>query len=243
MKKQSKLNSFLAAATLCAAVTAASTVAIAQEASTDPPQQQQQGQAQQDQQQQALQQERQQSGQPSSASTQPQIVTKCSEMIGAKVENQRGQTLGHISDVVVSYDKSRVSYCVLDVKTRMFTKAKLLAVPMAAFHPSDDGSYLILNASRENLAKAEGFNPNDWPATGNAAWGAQPETTQQLPPSVVFAPAVIQPPVEAPRLAARPSYPWNPDPAFPAPTGVQSARLAADSLYFQVQFGPIAMPH
>src|SRR5580700_6166406 len=85
-----------------------------------------------------------------------QVVSKRSQLIGVRVKNQQGQELGKIDDVVVSFHRERDSYCILSVKHGMFTKTRFLAVPLAAFQPSDDGSHLILNASQANLAKAKG---------------------------------------------------------------------------------------
>jgi hypothetical protein len=122
------------------------------------------------------------------ASDPPQVVSKCSQLIGAKVKNQQGQELGKIDDVVVSFHSDRVSYCVLRVKHGLFTKTRFLAVPLAAFQPSDDGSHLILNASQANLANAKGFDRNEWASVTTPAWGAQPGAPVELPPAMVFAP-------------------------------------------------------
>jgi len=105
---------------------------------------------------------------------QPRRVNKCSQLIGMTVQNPRGDKLGKIDEVVVDFNNGRVSYCVLSVEHGIFATPKYLAVPTAAFRPSADGSYLILNADKDKVAQAQGFDRNDWPPVNNPAWGAQP---------------------------------------------------------------------
>jgi sporulation protein YlmC with PRC-barrel domain len=109
------------------------------------------------------------------------MVNKCSKLVGATVKDAEGDTLGKIDDVVVDYDTGRVSYCALRVRESAFSKAKYLAVPLAALHPSVDGLYLILNADKEKIDEAKGFDKNNWPPMNNPAWGAQP-FWQSTPP-------------------------------------------------------------
>jgi hypothetical protein len=226
MKKCRKLNSILAAATLCA-VSAGASVALAQQASTDQPL-------------------------PKECATttttttttpdQSQIVSKCSQLIGTPVENQQGQKLGKIADVVVSFDNQKVSYCVLSTRHGFFGRSRLLPVPLAAFQPSRDGTHLILNASRANLAKARSYDRNEWPSAMTSAWGAEPSAPSQLPPVVVFAPDVTPPSPTTPSATA---YPWIADPPMGPPPAYQSrsASAAFDALYFQLSFGDPAMSH
>jgi sporulation protein YlmC with PRC-barrel domain len=108
------------------------------------------------------------------ASEQPLKVNKCSQLIGITVENQQGDKLGKIDDVVVDFDNARVSYCVLSVEHKIFATPKYLAVPLAAMRPSADGSRLILNADKDKVAQAQGFDRNNWPSVSSPAWGAQP---------------------------------------------------------------------
>ena len=168
MIKSKKVSAFLIAAALCA-VSTGGTVAQAQEASAVQPQKQPPTGA-------------------TNATDPPQVVSKCSQLIGAKVENQQGQEIGKIDDVVVSFHSDRVSYCLLSVKHGIFAKARFLAVPLAAFQPSDDGSHLILNASQDNLANAKGLDRDIWASVTTPVWGAQPGPSEELPPAAVFAP-------------------------------------------------------
>ncbi len=101
-------------------------------------------------------------------------MSKCSNLIGSKVQNAQGETLGKISDIVLDLNSGRVSYCVLDVAHKISATPKYLAVPIAAFQCSADETHLILNADKDKVAQAQGFDRNNWPVANNPAWGAQP---------------------------------------------------------------------
>jgi sporulation protein YlmC with PRC-barrel domain len=85
------------------------------------------------------------------ARIQPQVASTCSQLIGACVQNSDGEKLGKIADVVVTFDNEKVSYCILNVKHGIFARSKCSAVPLASLLPSDDGTCLILNATKDNL--------------------------------------------------------------------------------------------
>jgi sporulation protein YlmC with PRC-barrel domain len=107
-------------------------------------------------------------------SNQNKKMNKCSCLIGSKVQNAQGETLGKISDIVLDLNNGRVSYCVLDVAHKISSTPKHLAVPIGAFQCSPDESHLILNADKEKVAQAQGFESDNWPAANNPAWGAEP---------------------------------------------------------------------
>ena len=101
-------------------------------------------------------------------------INKCSKLIGTDVQNQQGDKLGKIEDVVVDLHNGKVSYCVLEVEHSLFSTPKYLAVPLSAFQPSANGSDLILNADKDKVAQAQGFDRNNWPSVNSPSWGAQP---------------------------------------------------------------------
>jgi sporulation protein YlmC with PRC-barrel domain len=105
---------------------------------------------------------------------QPTKMNKCSELIGTAVENPQGDKLGKIEEVVVDFDNGRVSYCVMGVEHKLFATPKYLAVPLSALRASADGTHLILNADKDKVAQAQGFDRNNWPSVTSPAWGAQP---------------------------------------------------------------------
>jgi sporulation protein YlmC with PRC-barrel domain len=186
MKKARKFSSKVGIATLC--VAAASWLAArAQDAPVPAPNQSQP-----------------QPSQRTAAADQPMMtVNRCSKLIGATVRNQQGYTLGKIGEVVVDLDSGRVAYCVLKVKRSGSGKAKYLALPLAALQASEDGLYVVLNADKDKVAQAKGFDANNWPALNNPAWGAQPFWAPK--DTDYFAPPVNNPP-----RGVQPN--WNPAP-------------------------------
>jgi sporulation protein YlmC with PRC-barrel domain len=115
-------------------------------------------------------------------------LNKCSQLIGTTVENRQRDKLGKIEDLVVDYDTGDVSYCVLRVAHGISATPKYLAVPLAALQPAADGQHVILNAEKDKLAQAQGFDRNNWPSVSNPAWGAQP-VWQTVPKAAITAPS------------------------------------------------------
>ena len=101
-------------------------------------------------------------------------INKGSSLIGTTVKNQQGDELGKIRDLVIDFSADRVAYVVLDSAPGLLSSPKLHAVPLRAFQPDATGTSLILNADKDKLARAEGFDKNNWPAMTQAAWGAEP---------------------------------------------------------------------
>ena len=108
------------------------------------------------------------------SSSQVQKINKASQLVGMTVKNQQGEKLGKIDDMVIDLNGDKVAYCVLSVSQGAFSTDKLHAVPLRAFQASADGTYLMLNADKEKLAAAQGFDKENWPSPNSPAWGAEP---------------------------------------------------------------------
>jgi sporulation protein YlmC with PRC-barrel domain len=109
----------------------------------------------------------------------PTAFNKASDLIGMKVCNPTGQSLGRIKDVVIDTQNERISYLVLSVRYGFLDlNQKLLAVPFTAFQANTQGTYLVLNANRKNLEIARGFSATDWPNPEAPSWGAAPPWEQ-----------------------------------------------------------------
>src|SRR3954470_20984885 len=106
----------------------------------------------------------------SSEGSQIMKINRGSNLIGANVKNQQGETLGKIKDIVIDFNSEKIAYAVLDTGTGLLSSQKLHAVPLRAFQPDADGKTLILNADKEKLSQAPGFERNNWPAMNSSAW-------------------------------------------------------------------------
>jgi sporulation protein YlmC with PRC-barrel domain len=114
---------------------------------------------------------------------------------GLHVFNREGQKIGEIQDMVVDLRSGKVAYAALD------HGHKLIAVPWHSlvFHfgkPNDaDARFFTLNATKEQLDSAQGFDKDHWPNL-NAQWatsvnrhfGVQEETptSGQNQPAVAY---------------------------------------------------------
>jgi sporulation protein YlmC with PRC-barrel domain len=101
-------------------------------------------------------------------------ANKASSLIGMDVKNQNGENLGEIKDVVINLNQEKVAYAVMQTGMGIMGTGKLHAVPLRAFQTSADGDHLILNADKDKLARAEGFDKENWPSLNTPAWGAEP---------------------------------------------------------------------
>ena len=101
----------------------------------------------------------------------PMKFNKASSLIGMQVRNQNDEKLGEIEDVVIDLSSAKVSYAVLDAGGVL--KDKLFAVPLNAFTPGADYSYLILHADKSKMEAAQGFDKASWPSVSNPTWGAE----------------------------------------------------------------------
>lgn len=104
---------------------------------------------------------------------QPTACNKASKLIGMSVQNQQGDKLGDIKDLVIDPKTSKVSYAVLATGGVLGMGEKLLAVPLSAFSRGTDQTHLVLNADKSNIAQAEGIRDN-WPSVKNPSFGAMP---------------------------------------------------------------------
>jgi sporulation protein YlmC with PRC-barrel domain len=104
---------------------------------------------------------------------QPTRFNKASKLIGMEVQNEQGQNLGDIKDIVINLEKGTVSYAVLSSGGVLGVGEKLLAVPLTAFTRSADEKHLVLQASKDNISQAESIG-NNWPSVQNPSFGAMP---------------------------------------------------------------------
>lgn len=102
----------------------------------------------------------------------PSQVNKARCLIGMKVCNQQDEKLGRIKDIVVDLQSGCVAYVVLSVGSPF--RSKFVAVPPSAFTSRPDENYLILNADKNRLLSATGFDKRNWPNMATPSWGAEP---------------------------------------------------------------------
>ncbi len=88
-------------------------------------------------------------------------MQKASNLIGATVKNQGGETLGKIKDLSIGRN-GNVRFAILSQSSMMGMGEKLTAVPMMALSIEDEKK-VILNISKERLSTAPSFDKKNWP--------------------------------------------------------------------------------
>ena len=100
-------------------------------------------------------------------------LVRGSQLLKQAVENPQSQRLGTIQDLVYDVSSGRVRYAVLGEGGVLGLGEKYVAIPLNAFRFSDDNSKLVLNADKDRLAQAPGFDKNNWPDVANRQFDQQ----------------------------------------------------------------------
>jgi sporulation protein YlmC with PRC-barrel domain len=93
------------------------------------------------------------------------------KIIGSKVINVKGETLGKIEDLVVDIDTGRILYAVLESGGFLGIGDKLFPVPWESLAALPSEGIFFLNQSKEQMAKAPAFDRNNLPNMGDVHWG------------------------------------------------------------------------
>ena len=101
------------------------------------------------------------------------LVLSASTLKGDKVVNHQGEDLGKIEELMVDLDHGRIAYAVLSFGGFLGMGDKLFAIPWQAFSVDTVQKRLILNAKKELLEKATGFDKSNWPNMADPAWGSK----------------------------------------------------------------------
>jgi sporulation protein YlmC with PRC-barrel domain len=95
------------------------------------------------------------------------------KIIGSKVMNLKGETLGKIEDVVIDVDTGSILYAVLDFSGFLGIGDKLFPVPWRSLAALPSEGIFFLNRSKKQLEKAPGFDKNSLPDIGDVHWGTR----------------------------------------------------------------------
>ncbi len=94
------------------------------------------------------------------------------KIIGSKVINVKGETLGKIEDLVVDIDTGTIMYAVLESGGFLGIGDKLLPVPWESLAALPSEGIFFLNKSKEQMEKAPAFEKKNLPDVGDISWGA-----------------------------------------------------------------------
>ncbi|MCE9606121.1 MAG: PRC-barrel domain-containing protein [Planctomycetia bacterium] len=129
------------------------------------------------------------------------VIYRFGDLKDLNVDNQKNEKLGEIEDIVYDTDSGRITYAAVSFGGFLGVGDKMFAVPWHALKPELDTvnnkHHIRMNADKESLKDAPGFDTAHWPNVGDAKWSADVDK---------FYPAAVGTEAQpAPRATARAS--------------------------------------
>ncbi|MFO7323612.1 MAG: PRC-barrel domain-containing protein [Chloroflexota bacterium] len=100
-------------------------------------------------------------------------MLSASSLIGTEVVNLHNESLGKLEEVMIDLATGRIGYAVLSFGGVLGIGNKLFAVPWASLTVDEKHKKIVMDADRERLKNAPGFDRNNWPQTPNGLWVRQ----------------------------------------------------------------------
>jgi sporulation protein YlmC with PRC-barrel domain len=91
-------------------------------------------------------------------------------LIGNDVVNKSSEDLGDIKEIMLDMSTGQVRYAVLAFGGFMGMGEKLFAVPWSALTLDTNNKCFVLDATKERLEAAPGFDKDMWPDMADASW-------------------------------------------------------------------------
>ena len=108
-------------------------------------------------------------------------VMAASTLDDDNVVNPAGEKLGEISELMIDVPTGRVAYAVLSVGGFLGIGDKLIAIPWRALQIDPQNHRFILNASKERIESAPGFDKDHWPSMADERWATDLHNYYQAP--------------------------------------------------------------
>lgn len=103
--------------------------------------------------------------------TRQRQVLPASSLIKNRVINREGEDLGTIKELMIDVDTGRIAYAVLSFGGVLGLGDKLFAIPWSSLNLDQGAQVFTLDASKEMLRHAPGFDKDDWPDMSAAGFG------------------------------------------------------------------------
>lgn len=98
------------------------------------------------------------------------LALSAKTLIGTPVVNRQGESLGKLEEVMIDIYSGRVAYAVLSFGGILGFGNKLFAVPWQSLEVDTVNEKIIMDAHKELLERAPGFDKDNWPKTPNGQW-------------------------------------------------------------------------
>ncbi len=108
---------------------------------------------------------------------------------GDAVIDPQGEELGTIAEIMIDVQAGCVAYAVMAFRRGLGAGRRLFAIPWNALTLDADRHCFVLQADRERMREAPGFDPEHWPAMADRDWargihayyGARPYWSESAP--------------------------------------------------------------
>lgn len=97
-------------------------------------------------------------------------VLSASTLIGDTIENQTGEKLGKLEEIMLDLHSGKIAYAVLSFGGFLGMGEKLFALPWQKLHVDQERKCIILKASKEQFESMPGFNKDNWPDFSDRAF-------------------------------------------------------------------------
>ena len=111
----------------------------------------------------------------------PQIMD-AKTLTGDTVVNGAGENLGKIEAIMLDVASGRIAYAVLSFGGFLGMGTKLFALPWSALTLDAIEERFVLDASKEKLESAEGFDSDHWPSMADPEWATRIHSYYNVPP-------------------------------------------------------------
>lgn len=91
-------------------------------------------------------------------------------LIGNDVYNRSDENLGTIKELMIDMSSGEIGYAVLSYGGFLGMGDRLFAVPWQALTLDTVNKRFTLNASKEKLKNAPGFDKDHWPSMADTSW-------------------------------------------------------------------------
>ena len=95
---------------------------------------------------------------------------------GDKVRNAAGEDVGKIEHIMLDVSTGRVAYAVLSFGGFLGMGDKLFAIPWRALTLDTKEKCFVLDAGKEHLKRAHGFDKDHWPSMADETWARSVHT-------------------------------------------------------------------
>jgi len=96
-----------------------------------------------------------------------QFVNVGSSIIGKTIENEEGEKLGIIKDIMVNLYTGKIEYIVMETGGFLKLNHKLFAIPYHEIYNHPEENKFLVNRNKEFINNAPGFDQDHWPCTNS----------------------------------------------------------------------------